>query len=569
MNESMRVPSLPVMSRFWLTAWSATLSLGWLLPNHYLPWTAFHFDVWIAFVVALAGAAVIVRAPDRFPWFDAALLTSVLVVLAWLQQAAGMIGFIGTTWISSAFLLGLLLALLIGAQWESATAGQLGDGLFLAIGLAALVSVGMQLQQWLGLDGLDELEVWIMRDNFGRPFANFGQPNQLATFLLWGLLALGWAWVRRLVAGPVAILGALYLLFGLAMTNSRTGWLATMLLLSAVWYWRGHWPSARLPWVATALVAFFFLCTASLGGLREVLLLAEHRDLLDPMRLSTETRPAIWALFADAAWQRPWWGYGWNQTLLAQLEVAADRTRIGAFSYAHNLFLDLVLWMGIPMGLAVALGVVVWMWRTVRKVRNAEDVLLVLFLLVVANHAMLELPLHYAYMLLPAGLVAGMLDVRAGATPRLRTGRLVPAGLWLLACALLGLIISDYASVEPAYRNQRFVQANIRTPPSEPLDLLLLTQLQAHLRMTQFEPDDHMSEADLDWMRRTVAFNPAPASFQKVAAAMAWNGHPEEAGLWLRRMCKVVSEVQCDIVRRSWDRMASSDPRIAAVPWPK
>ncbi|PIW09923.1 MAG: polymerase, partial [Comamonadaceae bacterium CG17_big_fil_post_rev_8_21_14_2_50_60_13] len=64
------------------------------------------------------------------------------------------------------------------------------------------------------------------------------------------------------------------------------------------------------------------------------------------------------------------------------------------FSHSHNLFLDLVLWCGIPFGLFVSLYLIRWFWLRLRAVRCAEDAVLMLFLLVVGNHAMLELPLH-------------------------------------------------------------------------------------------------------------------------------------------------------------------------------
>lgn len=558
--------SKPLMSAFWLCAWSLTLAVAWLLPNHYLPWTAFHSEFAVAIVLALACGAVIFRVRSHFAWHRATVLTGFLIFLPWVQMALGMIDFVGTAWIYSLYLLGLLLALLMSAEWELASPGQLADGLFLAIGLAALASVGMQLHQWLGLDGL---EVWVMPDHFGRPFANFGQPNQLATFLLWGLLALAWGWARGHVGAVVATGAALYLLFGLALTHSRTGWLATTMLVPAFWYWRRQWPNPRLPWVVTALALCFFAFAAFLGELRAFLLLAEHHDLVDPIRMSTETRPTIWALFIDAILRQPMWGYGWGQTLAAQTSVAVDHPSLGsAFGYAHNIFIEFIVWSGIPIGVMLSLSIVVWLWRCFRGVRDPKDVLLLLFLLVVFNHAMLELPLHYAYMLLPAGLIAGMLHVRLGAPAVFHSGRRAILGLWGVGVAMLALLFSDYAQLEPAYLQQRFEMARIKVSPQDPVDVRLLTQLQAHLGVAKLEPSDQISPADLEHLRKTVTFNPGPATFQKLATALALNGHPEEAGLWLRRLCKMAPEMQCLLVQRAWERMARTDPRIAAVPWP-
>ena len=567
MIEAGAISARPVMAPFWLVAWSVTLSTAWLLPNHYLPWTGFHFDLWVACVLSMASATVILRSPGTTHWHASAAFAGVLVLVPSLQQAVGMMVFSGNTWVCSAYLLALLLVLLTGAKWESTSPGQLADGLFLAIGLAAISSVGLQLHQWLRFDSLD---VWIMADNFGRPFANFGQPNQLATFLLWGLLALAWGLVRRHITCASALFVAAYLLFGLALTRSRTAWLAAILLVVVVWVWRRHWSTPRVPFVVTGLALYFALCVASLGSLHQALLLAEHKDLLDPTRMSTETRPTIWLMFLNAALERPWLGYGWNQVALAQVNVALDHPGLNStFSQAHNLFLDLILWCGIPSGLIVSFGLLRWSWLRFRAVRNAEDAILVLFLLVVANHAMFELPLHYAYMLLPVGLVAGALNVRLGAGPLLRTGRWPMMAIWVVSLVLLAVIVRDYSRVEPTYRQLRFEWANIKGPPVEPPDVLVLTQLREYVRLAKFEPKSEMSEAELEWMRGVAGIYPGAGPFQKMATALALNGRTDEARLWLQRLCKITPEIQCALAKRVWHRMSEQDSRIASVPWPK
>ena len=71
----------PVMTDFWLAAWAVTLALGWLLPNHYLPWSAFHFDAWSAIVLSLAAAAVLLRARGPMPCHPAAVLVGAVALV--------------------------------------------------------------------------------------------------------------------------------------------------------------------------------------------------------------------------------------------------------------------------------------------------------------------------------------------------------------------------------------------------------------------------------------------------------------------------------------------------------
>lgn len=555
------------LTGFWLTAWAVALGVTWVLPNHYPPWSGFHADAWSAIVLAMSAGAVMLRSTGPVIWHRISLLVALLALVPGGQYALGMSLFVSTVWVSSAYLLGFLLTLLIGARWEKSAPGQVADGLFLAIGMASLVSVGLQLHQWLALD---LLEIWSMGDGFGRPFANFGQPNQLGTFLLWGVLAAAWGMVRQRMGVWIFLLMVAYLLFGLALTQSRTAWLALVMLVIAGWIWRSLWSDRRWPWLLVGLGLYFIVCVVSLDRLSQLLLLSSGEDFGDIARVSGELRPTVWALFIDAAWLQPVWGYGWNQVGLAQLAVALDHPAVHSlFLHSHNLFLDLVLWCGIPIGLWVSIFLVRWFWRRLRSVRSASNAVLIMFLLVVGNHAMLELPLHHAYFLLPVGLVMGMLNTRMDVRPVLLVGRWSLISIWLVAVLLLALLIRDYARVEPSYQALRFEWARIKSDQrGAPPDVLLLTQWREFIRLARFEPARGMSADELEWMRKVTSTYPSAGFFQKYAAALAMNQRPEEAQLWLRKLCKMVTEVQCLGVKEAWENHARMEPLIAAVRWP-
>ncbi len=556
-----------LMSPFWLALWSCMLAIGWLLPNHYRPWVSFHSDAWIAAVLLLAAAAILLRGPGPLALHRITVLVALLICIPWLQYAFDLILQLGVVWIACVYLLGLLLALLIGAHWELHSPGQLGDGLFLAIGIAAVLSVGLQLQQWLQVEGL---ELWKMGGGWERPHANLGQANQLATFLLWGVLAAAWGHMRKHIGSAVALLLAAYLLFGVALTGSRTAWIGVALLIGAAWLWRRWWANSRLPWVATGLGLYFLVCVVIVSWMRQFLMAKSQLDLDDFIRLSGEIRPLAWAAFLDAAWQRPWFGYGWNQVVLAQMAVATEHPHIpGVFLYSHNLFLDLVLWCGIPLGLLLSIALVWWLWKRFCAVQSAENAILVLFLLVVANHAMLELPLHFAYILLPVGMVMGALNTRLGAHPVLLFGRWVAMLLWLVATTLLTLLIRDYSRVENSYETLRFEWFRIKiTLPVGPPDVLLLTQWHDYIKFARMEPKPGVSTEELAWMRNLTGLFPGSLFFHKFATYLALNQHPEEAQLWLKRMCKTVPDQECNDVEIIWAKQSLKYPEIAAIPWP-
>lgn len=554
-----------VFSRFWLVAWSTTLAIGWLLPNHSLPWLAFHTDAWVTLISSCTLLVLIVRIQNVIQWHRITLLAASLIGIPWIQAAVGIVPLTGVAWISTAYLLAFVLALLIGAHWERHNSNELADGLFLAVGIAAIVSVGLQLQQWLELDGL---ELWNMGSGSARPHANLGQPNQLATLLIWGILAAAWAWLRGYIKPTVAILMVLYLLIGVALTASRTAWIAMLLLISATWWWQRLWGNRMVPRVVTGLGVFFVITNFELAWLRFILGfdIAAQPSVLSGM--SGYQRLSAWTAFADAIWQQPWLGYGWNQTVLAQIAVATKHPPIGStFTYAHNLFLDLVVWCGIPIGLFISVCLFRWFWLRFRAVQSAENAVLVLFLLVVANHAMLELPLYYAYFLLPTGMVMGMLNVRLGARAVYSIRPWFARLLWLVATALLALIIRDYSRIEPSYQNLRFEQLRIKVAPVGPPDVLLLTQWRDYIEFARMQPKAGATSAELEHMRHVAGLFPGSLFLFNLASTLALNHQPEEARVWLEKMCRVVPQRECRDAQTIWAKQALKHPEIAAIPW--
>ena len=557
------------LTPFWLAIWAFALSCAWLLPNHYPPWAGFHADAWTAAILLLVTPAVILRSSTPTQWHGSAVLVAVLVCAPWLQYSAGLISFAGQAWISTAYLLGLLLALLVGHHWERACPEQFADGLFVAIGVASVLSINLQLQTWLGLMDTGIFDLWSMGLVGARPYANFGQPNQLATFLLWGLLACAWGYSNEKIRPAVAVLLACFLLLGIALTQSRTAWLGLSFLVLATWVWRRLWRSKWVPWSVTGLFVLFWVSPFLLRGLTDFLLLGSENSYLR-VQLQGELRPLAWRLFIDAALNRPWLGYGWSELGHAQLAVAADFPPLYAtFGHSHNLFLDLMLWLGLPIGIFVSAALVWWFGANIRAASNAKDAILLMFLGVVGIHSMLELPLHYAYFLLPTGMVMGVLNSRVGGKPMWITPRWSLTGLWLAGALMFAGIIRDYFPVESSFQTLRFELARIGTlPPGKPPEVVFLTQLRERIRFMRYEAKPGISTDELAWVFQVVNAYPGGDVLYKAATTLALNNRPQEARQWLKRICKISSVEECDLIKRVWAQDARFNPLIAAVPWP-
>lgn len=550
-----------VVHKQWIVLWACFFSLGWLLPNHALPWITFHHDAWCALASAIVAAPLLLRVKEPWTVPEVALFLGLVACIPPLQWAMGLNPVAGYAGMSSAYLLGFFLVVACGACWETKAPDDLLDGLLVAIGLAALLSVWIQLRQWFELD--TGWEWWSTGMPGTRPSANFSQPNQAATFLCLGLGSLAWGAWRARIGWAVGLLAAAYLLLGIALTGSRTAWLGLTLVVLAVWHWRHLWPSASTPWLASGLFAYLLLCVGLLNWL--------GRSSSTLTLSSASQRWDIWSLCLDAVRSAPWTGYGWNRTAVAELHALDVRSSgLLYITSAHNLFIDLVLWCGIPLGLALCVCIVVWVVRRFSAVKTPDQAILVLMVLVVLNHSMLEFPLHYAYLLLPTGWILGALEVRMAADVGrwFQVPRALMVALYLMAMTWLVLIIRDYFPIEQAYRNLHLDRVHVKTEPWTTPEAVVLTHLSGHLEMVRAPTTRHLTEDELlERELLTEAYPDGHAIFY-LAAAEAINHRPDQAVLWLQRYCKLNTVTGCQSAAKNWAQSGIAHPEIAAIAWP-
>ena len=285
-----------------------------------------------------------------------------------------------------------------------------------------------------------------------------------------------------------------------------------------------------------------------------------------------EMRLRAWELFMRAALERPWFGFGWTETNTAQIEVLGKFPGLGSiFSSSHNLFVDLVIWIGIPLGL-LTIGILFhWFWTRVWAVRQAEDAIMLMVLGAVGIHAALEYPLKYAYFLLPTGLVMGMLNVRLGGSGILSVRRWFPASL--LATAVLATVVTvrDYKRVEASYTLLRLEQGLLgmnKPPLGGPPDVWVLTHLREWIRLARFKPHQNMSEQELDDLDKITRFYPSMGSAYRLATSLALNGQTDAARQWLAKICGFTDKQECDLAKRTWEREAPGNPQTAKIAWP-
>ncbi len=542
------------------------LCLAFLLPGHYPPWVSFQQQWLAALGVALIGASAARaarRGAGRSRWPAPAWVALAAAAVPLLQLAAGQIVFVSDAVLASLFIAAFALAIVVGASVAGSRRAEMLDGLCTVLIVAATISTGMALWQWLQLGS--SLYVADLRPG-GRPFANLAQPNHLSTLLGMAVAAVLRGYEARRIRGGVAALAIAWFGFGMLMTQSRTGWLFVA-VVAAGWFALRRRVGIRLPARAVvAGVALFALGVLLWAPLGEALML--HNLALED-RLTSSGRTLIWPVLIDAAWQAPWFGYGWNQVGRAQLATAlAHPSANHWFTDSHNLVLDLVLWAGIPLGFLLAALLAWWFVRQVRRCTDPDRWALLLAISAVLLHAMVEYPHSYLYFLLPVGLMMGLLEGGPQSAP---TRGLPAASLGLPLAGMVVMLVwvgVEYMRVEESFRQLRFVTARIgvdRVATAPLPEVRLLDAPREMHRMMILPPAPGWSEADLERMREVAERFPTLPVLFRYAQVAGLNGRPDEAARALGLACKLNTERVCEQVYLDWAELQARHPELRAI----
>lgn len=538
----------PLRGRFFrpfaapLAAFAGLLAVfAWLAPNHYPPWTSFHSEAAAFAALVVLGLATGLGARRWQPPPAALVWLLALLALIGLQHAAGLIASRGDALLSSLYLVGFGLSLwlgrLVGAGEHRADALA---GFAAVLVAAACVSTYVALLQWLGRESTWGI-LAAQRGPDMRPFGNFGQPNHLATFTLMGCAFAALLYTqRRLRPWQLWVLLA-WLSLGLTLSESRSGRLSA-LAMGLFLLWRSRDRALRC--LRQAVWGWWGLLLAMSWGvprLAEALLLQTGRSAT---MTRDDARTVMWAQMWDAVQQSPWWGYGWRQTIVAQKSAVLAHPGELATDYAHNVLLDVMLWVGIPLALLLIGATAWWLFRLAQRGRTLPATLLVASIIPFLVHSQFEFPFAYAYFLFPVGWVLGLL---MGCGQAQRPGPPARAASWprpVFGAVLLGFaglcagVAHEYLLAEEDYRVMRFELRKVGERPAsyEAPHLVLLTQLDDLLRAGRMVPHAGMSESDLDLLRRVNQSQGWATLHLSYAVALALNGRPQEAALELQRL---------------------------------
>lgn len=522
------------------------LGLSWLAPNHYPPWTSFHGEAFAFAALIFSCAARLLACPVRH-WKVPALFGLGAAAILSLQWYAGQIAYGGEAVLSAMYIVGACWSWWLGRSSTPNTpfAKDELDWLSFVILLGAVTTVFVGILQWLRLE--TSLGVFAVdRGPDMRAYGNLGQPNHMATLCsMAAIVAIGQFRSGRLKARHCLLLLAWFAL-GVTASESRSGLLGAvlagclLLLLARGFDRRRQIMGAAAAWLA--LVSVGTLCWPAINSL---LYLSAARAT--QQMANDSGRLTMWKQSLAAIQASPWYGHGWHQTMLAQKLAAVTVSGWQATDYAHNLVLDLAIWVGIPLAVVLVVAGLGWFLARMANVTKDRELFVLIATVPFAVHSLFEFPYAYAYFLFPVCWLYGRAQAESAgpsARPGLKRHNYVGA-IVLIGYTVMGLVIfQDYMAVEEDYRVMRFELRRVgRTPAGyESPKIEVLTQLDAILKAGRLAPVRNMPAADLEMMRKASERNGWATLDLGYAVALALNGDVSEASRRLRLIRKVYGE---------------------------
>ena len=204
---------------------SVLIALAWLLPVHYRPWVTYTGELF-AFLSLFTLTAIFLQQKLKLP-----VLTLPLVALAFiplLQWILGLGFFFSVALISSLFVFAFWLSMVLGynLSFTQKDREQAFASFSYVLLITGFITGLMAIAQWLTIEnhipGIANL-----RSN--RPYANFAQPNNMATFLILSLMASLYLFEKSKLKAWILSLCSLTILIALVLSQSRTSWVVCIL----------------------------------------------------------------------------------------------------------------------------------------------------------------------------------------------------------------------------------------------------------------------------------------------------------------------------------------------------
>ncbi len=552
-------------------------ALSWIVPDHFPPWTSFHTEV--PSVAGLLLGLILylkndnpVLAPSRVIW-----VPLLLVLVTWGQFYAGLMVYAGDAAVVTLYLFAFLFAWTYGYnEYKSVKAMNwtMLESLSLTMVIVGLMVLFQLMAQWLHVE--ERFYGWVLEGlPGGRARANVGQPNQAATTQMIAIVSVVVLYERSKLSSSLAWLLVSVLSWSVILTQSRTSFLAIIILtFIGILFSRTKSNDSETKKVNTGCYLIWFLLTLSMVLIYHTVSIDSNQPNESIERLTQAgTRLVIWSQLVSSLADRPIFGFGVLQVASAQQVGALLHPGFEQTNFSHNVVIDILVMLGLPLGGAVVLTAGGWFCcRLIRNYRLRDVQSLTMLLVPPTLHANLEFPHAYTYFVIYAGIVLGIFDKKTKKREgkHLELNKRAFRTLLFITSILAIRLIYEYAAVEEDFRVNRFDNARLgRVPDGYVLpNIVLLTQFDEVLKAMRLRASENMKSEDLELLLRvSKRYTWAPIQF-RTALSYALNGNAEEAENQLKIIKSLFPRRVYDEARESIINLSEVYPQLNGLNLP-
>jgi hypothetical protein len=183
------------------------------------------------------------------------------------------------------------------------------------------------------------------------------------------------------------------------------------------------------------------------------------------------------------------------------------------------------------LGLLLTVACLYWLASRASQARNIDAWHAMACLTPFVIHSMLEFPFPYAYFLLPAGILVGIVEATHDSSRKLQ---IKSSWLWwslILWVGMGGAVVREYFLAEEDFRIVRFENIRVGTTPSsyQVPEIRLLTHLGAMLVQARVQARPGMSQGELHDLEQVALRFPYASLAFRYAVALGLNGDPAGA----------------------------------------
>jgi hypothetical protein len=351
---------------------------------------------------------------------------------------------------------------------------------FAGVFVSGVVSSVFGIGLWLGVfQEFENYQVWMSHTNPGAALiGNLSQPNQTGTLILWAIIVLLYFYKlfckseclpkMRWVFGVGAVFFVLLLAIGVALTQSRTALLNMVLIAFVVVACR-----VRFDLRTHALFVLAFLTvvivTVGLPYFKSVFLGIEDASIMGGKTFADRPRLIAYGVFLNAVLNEWALGYGVGGVVAANLENMLPGNAVNMyFGHSHNIFVDMLIWFGVPLGLFLGAFVIQRLWRMAMQVETDAEMAILGMFLVIFVHAQLEYPLHYAYFLIPCAIYYRYSSASESKSSGFAVSVRLMFIFWVVSLFVFYLVAAEYLKAEQDIRQAKLQATIMGAPVSAP-----------------------------------------------------------------------------------------------------